>query len=315
MQDVNTTPAERPVLITGICGRLGRRLVRVLHRKCPVVGIDRRSFKGKPKDVVHHRLDIRRKKTKDIFRSQRPAAVVHLGVMHDPKVSQAEHHTWNVAGFSRLLDYVTQYEIPKLIVLSSANVYGPRPDNPQFLHEDAPLLGGASFSNMRDLIEVDMQAQSFFWKRPETETVILRPTHILGSVNNAPSNYLRQRAVPMLAGYDPMVQVIHQDDVISALELALQPGIRGVFNLAGPPPAAVSQIIDLAGRARLPLPHVALRFALTRMFRVGATSFPPPELDFIRYVCMVDDSRAREQLGYSHAFDLPQTVAAIDDFA
>ena len=31
---------ERPILITGICGRLGRRLARRLHRELPVIGID-----------------------------------------------------------------------------------------------------------------------------------------------------------------------------------------------------------------------------------------------------------------------------------
>jgi len=238
---------------------------------------------------------------------------VHLGIMHDPRVSQAEHHTWNVAGFQRLLEYVAQYDVPKLIVLSSANVYGPRPDNPQFLHEDAPLLAAATFSNMRDLIEVDMLAQSFFWRQPTTETVILRPVHILGSVKNAPSNYLRQNIVPALMGYDPMVQVIHQNDVIRAIALALDTAARGVFNLAGPAPASVSRIIDLAGRGRVPVPHFAFRAALRRLWRMRASSFPDPELDFIRFVCMVDDSRAREQLGYQHHADLAATVRAIDD--
>lgn len=306
---------ERPVLITGICGRLGRRLARLLHRERRVVGVDRRPFKGCPKDVTHHQVDIRRKKAKDIFRSERPAAVLHLGVMHDPRASQQELTTWNVAGFQRLLDYVAQYEVPKLVVLSSANTYGPRPDNPQFLHEEAPLLGASTFSNVRDLIEVDMMAQSFFWKRPETETVILRPVHILGAVKNAPSNYLRQRVVPTIMGYDPMVQVIHQDDVIAAIALALTGSARGVFNLAGPPPAPVSRIIDLAGRSRLPVPHFMFRAALSRMFEVRATSFPAAELDFIRYVCMVDDSRARSELGFFHSRDLADTVRAIDDFA
>ena len=46
---------------------------------------------------------------------------------------------------------------------------------------------------------------------------------------------------------------------------------------------------------------------------MGATSFPDPELDFIRYVCMVDDSRAREALGYAPAHDLGATIRAIDD--
>jgi UDP-glucose 4-epimerase len=304
--------AQRPVLITGICGRLGRRLARRLHRERTVIGIDRRDFEGRPKDIAHHQIDIRRKKTQDIFRQERLGAVVHLGIMHDPRVSQMEHHSWNVAGFQRLLEYVAQYDVPKLIVLSSANVYGPRPDNPQFLTEDAPLLGGAAFSDIRDLIEVDMLAQSFFWKRPETETVILRPVHILGSVRNAPSNYLRLPIIPMLMGFDPMVQVIHQDDVVSAVVHALTPGLRGIYNIAGPPPLPLSHILEKTGRPRVNVPHFLAKSVIQRLFRFRATSFPAPELDHIRYVCMVDDRRAREIIGHAPAHDIDETVRAVD---
>ncbi|MSP25638.1 MAG: NAD-dependent epimerase/dehydratase family protein [Myxococcales bacterium] len=304
---------ERPVLITGICGRLGRRLARVLHRQRRVVGIDRRAFLGVPKDIRHYQIDIRSKKTKDVFRIEQPVAVVHLGVMHDPRKSGGEHHSWNVAGFQRLLGYIEQYKVPKLVVLSSANAYGPRPDNAQFISENAPLLGAAAFSDIRDLVEVDILAQSFLWRRPETETVILRPVHILGAVGNAPSNYLRQSVVPTLLGYDPMVQVIHTDDVIGAVIQALSGSARGVFNLAGPPPAPVSRLIALAGRTRVPVPQFLFKRALERMWSFRATSFPPPELEFIKYVCMVDDARARGELGYRAAFDLRATVAAIDE--
>lgn len=305
--------ASRPVLITGICGRLGRRLARALHRQRPVIGIDRRDFPGRPKDVVHHAIDVRRKKTQDVFRQERIAALVHLGVMHDPRASSSEHHTWNVAGFQRLLEYAAQYEIPKVIVLSSANVYGPRPDNPQFLAEDAPLLGGASFSEIRDLIEVDMLAQSFFWRRPATETVILRPSHIVGSVRNAPSNYLRLPVIPTLLGFDPMVQVVHQDDVVAAIIQALRPGVRGIFNLAGPPPLPISRLVELTGRPRVSVPYSLAQSAVARLWKYRATSFPAPELDHVRYVCMVDDRRARDLLGYRHAHDIEATVRALDD--
>jgi UDP-glucose 4-epimerase len=303
----------RPILITGICGRLGRRLARRLHRELPVVGIDRREFEGRPKDIQHYQFDIRRKKTQDVFRQQPLMAVVHLGVLHDPRVSQAEHHTWNVAGFQRLLEFVAQYEVPKLVVLSSANVYGPRPENPQFLTEDAPLLGGASFSEIRDLIEVDMLAQSFFWKRPQTETVILRPVHILGSVRNAPSNYLRLKAIPTLLGFDPMVQVIHQDDVVTAIEKAMHPGARGIFNIAGPPPLPLSRLIAHTGRPRVTIPHFVAQSAIQSLWRYRVTSFPAPELDHIRYVCMVDDRRARAELNYLPMHDVADTVRAVDD--
>ncbi len=305
--------ASLPVLVTGICGRLGQRLTRTLHRARPVIGIDRRDFVGRPKDVVLHQIDIRKKKTQDIFRSERLAAVVHLGIMHDPRQNQVEHHSWNVIAFQRLLDFVAHYNVPKLVVLSSANVYGPRPDNPQFLKEDSPLLGGASFGEIRDLIEVDILAQSFFWKHPEVETVILRPAHILGSVRNAPSNYLRLPLIPTLLGFDPMVQAIHQDDVVSAIERALVPSIRGIFNLAGPPPLPLSRLIAHTGRTRLPIPHSLFQRAISSMFSLRATSFPAPEIDHIRYVCMVDDLRAREVLGHRPRRSIEETVRAVDE--
>jgi UDP-glucose 4-epimerase len=309
----NQTSEDGSVVVTGICGRLGRRLARVLHREQHVIGLDRRPFADRPKDIEHHQLDIRRKKTRDVFRSKSVSALVHLGVMHDPRGDSQDHHTWNVLGFQKILEYVSQYDVRKLVLVSSGNVYGPRPDNPQFLNEDAALLGAGPFSDIRDLVELDMLAQSFFWKFPRTETVILRPTHILGTVRNAPSNYLRLKVVPTLLGFDPMVQAVHQDDLVRAIQLALKPGVRGIFNIAGPPPLPLSHALNVLGRKRLPVPHSVAKLTMERLFKFRMTSFPAPELDFIRYVCMVDDARARQVLGYSHAFGIEETLRAVDE--
>ena len=303
--------ADGAVLVTGICGRLGQRVARKLHRETKVEGIDRRPFPRRPKDIVHHELDIRRRKTRDVFRAGRFQAVVHLGILHDPRASSEEHHSWNVLASVKLLEYVEQYAVPKLVVLSSANVYGPRPGNPQFLTEEAPLLGGATFSGIRDLIEVDMLAQSFFWRKPSVETVVLRPVHILGSVHNAPSNYLRREWVPTLAGFDPMIQVIHEDDVVDAILLALRPGVRGIFNLAGPGALALSKLLQVLDKPTLPIPHVLAKPVLRRMWNLRMTSFPAAELDHIQYVCMVDDRRAREQLGWAPKRSLEEALLAV----
>ena len=106
------------VLVTGICGRLGRLLARELHRTDRVVGGDRRSFDVRPKDIVHHQIDMRRKKMKDIFRSRDIRAVVHLGIIHDLRRSDQERHSWNIVAFQKLLDYMSQYDVPKLVVPS-----------------------------------------------------------------------------------------------------------------------------------------------------------------------------------------------------
>jgi len=301
-----------PVVVTGICGRLGRELSRLLHRKRKVIGVDRRAFIDPPGDIEHHQLDIRSHKAREVFRHG-IAAVVHLGVMHDPHESSEEHHDFNVVGLQKVLEYVDVYKVPKLLLLSSANVYGPRPDNPQLIREDAPLLGAGPFSDIRDLVELDMLVNAFFWRCPSTETVILRPAHILGTVKNAPSNYLRLDVVPTLLGFDPMMQVVHQRDVLQAIDLALSPGVRGIFNIGGPEPMALSKAISLLGRRAMAVPHSLAKAAVKNLFRVRLTKFPAPELDFIRYVCMVDDTKARTELGYAPAHNLEATLRAVDE--
>jgi UDP-glucose 4-epimerase len=221
--------AKPAVVVTGISGNLGRTLAKQLHKQERIIGIDRRPFPGKPKDMEIHELDLRKKKTEDIFRRGNIKSVIHMGIMHDPRMSEEEHHSFNVVGTTRILEYCARYGVKKVVVLSSANVYGPSPDNSNFLTEDAPLMAASRFSGVRDLIEVDMLAHGFFWKNPDIQTVILRPVHIVGpTVRNAPSNYLRLEHPITALGFDPMVQLIHEEDVGRALALALQPGVRGL---------------------------------------------------------------------------------------
>jgi UDP-glucose 4-epimerase len=301
------------VLITGICGRLGRLVARKLHRYTQVIGIDRRPFEGKPKDIVHYQIDVRRKKTRDVLRAGDIDALIHLGTMHDPRKSDEDRHSWNVSGFQNLLEYASQYGVRKVVVLSSANVYGPRPDNPQFLTEEAPLLGAQRFSAIRDLMEVDMLAQNFLWKHASIETVVLRPCHILGRVRNAPSNYLRAGTPIMVMGFDPMVQVVHERDVSSAIELSLVPGKRGVFNIRGPGELPLSKAFKSLGKRPMFWPEGIAQRALNGLYHSRLVNFPAPELDHIRYLCMVDDEKARRELGYSHAFDMESTLASVHD--
>ena len=305
--------AAPAVMVTGLGNRLGHDLVRVLHRQRRVMGVDHRTFPDRPKDVDYVQVDIRSSKVRDLFRRAEIEAVVHLGVTHDPRDQHGEdHHAWNVLGLQRLLDCVRQFAVPKLVVVSSAAVYGPRADNPQLLTEDAPLLGASRSGLTRDLVTLDLLAQSFSGKCDGTETVILRPAHVLGMVRNPASDYLRLKLVPTLLGFDPMVQPVHQADVVGAICLALRSGVRGVFNIAGPAAVALSQVLRLLNRATLPIPHPLAEIGLERLRRWRVSAFSAPELDSIRYDCMVDDSRARRTLNYRPAYDLEQTVMAVD---
>ncbi len=300
------------VLITGISGNLGRVLAKQLHRTERVVGLDRRAFPGAPKDLEVHHLDIRKRKVEEIFRHGEMKALIHMAIIHDPRLPQAEHHSFNVLGTKAVLEYAAKYGVKKVVVLSSANVYGPQPDNDNFLTEESPLLGSQRFPEIRDLVEVDMWAQQYMWKQPEVETVIVRPVHIIGAtVRNAPANYLRIARPWTIAGFDPMVQLIHEEDVGRALAQALEPGVRGVYNVVGPGELPLSAVLAELGRNPIPVPHLIARPLLEKLFQYRLAGFPSNELDHLQFLCTVDGSRAERDLGFRSRYTLRETIRSV----
>ena len=74
----------------------------------------------------------------------------------------------------------------------------------------------------------------------------------------------------------------------------------------------LSHAIKILGRPSLPVPYSLGKALLKRLWSFRLTTFPAPELDHIRYVCMVDDKRARAELGYSPSVPIEETVKSVD---
>jgi len=300
------------VVVTGISGNLGRTLAKQLHQTEQVFGVDRRPFVGRPKDIEMFQIDLRKKKLEDVFRRYAVKAVIHMGILHDPRMTGEDHHSFNVLGTTRVLDCVAKYNVKKLVVLSSADVYGPSPDNSNFLTEDAPLMAASRFPSVRDLIEVDMLACSFFWRHPQVETVVLRPVHIVGpTIKNAPSNYLRNKRPWKLSGFDPMVQILHVEDCARAMVAALKPGLRGVYNVVGPGEVPLSAIFEELGSQPRSIPHPLARPLLGTLFRYRLASFPPEELDHIQFLCAVDGSRWAKETEWRPTHSMRETIRSV----
>src|SRR5579862_8028856 len=103
------------VVVTGISGNLGRTLAKLLHKRGErIIGLDRRPFIGKPKDLEMHELDLRKKKAEDVFRRGQVRAVIHMGIMHDPRMSGEEHHSFNVVGTTRILESCAKYNVKRV---------------------------------------------------------------------------------------------------------------------------------------------------------------------------------------------------------
>ena len=132
------------VLVTGISGGQGRLLARRLLDSFEVCGADRVAWEGRPKDVAVHQVDLRKRKFEDVFRTEQPTAVVHMGMVRHFRVSEQMRHDVNVRGTKQLLDHCVHYGVQRLVVMSSSYVYGAFPENPFYMDEDHPL--GASRS-------------------------------------------------------------------------------------------------------------------------------------------------------------------------
>jgi UDP-glucose 4-epimerase len=311
-------PAEskRTVLITGVCGGVGRVLLRHLlaETKHPIVGLDKRNWVlDRPERFDFRRVDLRRGSAEDIIRTVKPWAVVHLAFVSDQTVSRDRRHEINVQATQRMLGWCQQYGVKKVVVLSRASVYGARPDNPSQITEDMPLKLGAAYAELSDLVEFDHLCRSWMWEHREVEVVLLRPVHIVGPNIREGMLYRFLQADPALTalGFDPMMQLVHEEDVIRAIRLGLKPRARGIYNVPGPGAVPLSALLRTLGRRRIPVPHPLLLLADRLAFSVGLSKLPIQAIDFLRFGCVVDGQRIRDELGYDSAFDLRQTIAAI----
>jgi UDP-glucose 4-epimerase len=302
-------PGER-VLITGVAGGQGRLIAMRLLAAHPVAGVDRERWPGHPSDVTLHQVDIRKRKFEDVIRLERPDAIVHHGFVRHFRGSDKLRHEVNVLGTRRLLEYVAAFDVARLVVLSSGYVYGALPENPTFLDEDAPLNVSRSYPEIRDLAEVDHLVTAFLWQHPEIATTILRPVNVLGrSVHTAISRYMRQRFVPTIAGFDPMMQFIHEDDMAAAVVRALECGTHGIFNVTGPGAVPLSVALAEVGAIAVPLPDLVARLLIGRLFRLGLYHTPADAVDFLKYVCMLDGRRFRAATGFVPCHELPEIFA------
>lgn len=297
------------ILVTGGAGPRGRSLAAHLAREGhDVVAIDTERVPDAP-PVRFERIDLRKRGFDDLVRRERFDAVCHLAIHAGFRLPAPVRHRLNLDGSKKVIDVCAQHGVRKLVVASHAAVYGALPDNPCFMTEEAPPSVGRSFPEMQDVVTADLLAGAAMWQHPDLEIVVLRVVHALGPTSrDVLAQLLRRRWLPTVLGYDPMIQVIHEDDLTRAFAAALAPGLRGVFNVTGPGEVPLSVLAQNAGVRRVPLPETFARAALGQF---GLPDIGPGALDFLKYPCLVDGARFADKAHFAPAKDLVATVHAM----
>ncbi len=301
---------KRRVIVTGACGSFGRVAVRWLaSRGHEVTAVDVREDASMPNGVELHRLDVRKRGFEDLVRKVYPDALIHLALVRRFGRAPEERYRINVEGTAKVFDVGRAAGVKKMVFVSRATVYGALPDQPQFMNEDHPPSAGRTFPEIQDLIAADLYISGMLWRHPDVETVLLRPVNVLGpSVRTLLNRYLGRPRVFTVLGFDPIQQVLHEDDLGLAFECALGPGVRGVFNVTGPGEVPLHVLIDEAGASAVPLPEPVIHLVKGRL---GFPEIPKGAIDYLKYACTVDGSRFREATGFEPAHGLVETLRSV----
>jgi len=308
-------PEEQTILITGIGRQISRLLAKRLAEKYSVIGIGRKGWVGgKPGNVKAYSIELDRNRAEDHFRRQPIHTVVHFEYVHSPRLSSALRHRVNVSGTMRLLEFCLKYGVKKVIVLSTAHIYGALPDNHVFISEEDPVRAEQDYSALHQVIEVDTYVRSWMYRYKDIQTIILRPCNIIGpTIHNSMTRYLRRDFCPTLLGFDPMMQFIHEEDLVEAAVLAVEhPSAEGLFNLAGKGVIPLSKAIAEAGGTIIPVPHPLVYLSIKVLWSFGLSLFPSPEVDYLRYPCIVSSERAENMLGFEPRYSLLETLRCLN---
>ncbi|MCH9683033.1 MAG: NAD-dependent epimerase/dehydratase family protein [Deltaproteobacteria bacterium] len=297
------------VLITGIAGNIGRLVTqRLLDHGHEVIGIDRRPWYHPPEGVRVFQHDIRKRPAEDVFRTQRPDAMVHMATVTHLTHRSEDRFRINLGGTRAVFDHCNTYGVKQAIFVGRHTYYGAAPDSALYHTEAEPPMAVHTFPELSDLVAADLYAGSALWRYPNVDTAVLRMCYTLGPLRQGTlAAFLRGPRVPTVMGFDPLFQFMHELDTAEAICTALDKGLRGVFNVAGPPPVPLSVVIQQAGLVNVPIPELLFSLALGRF---GLPKLPRGALAHVKHPVVMDSSAFQEATGWKPAHDEDATLLA-----
>lgn len=275
-----------PVVVTGVDGALGRRVVDGLRGRLDdgaVVGLDAGV------DLLTDDLKTR---------LEGAAVVVHLASVFGPNLDEdpAVERADDVTAAQRLLDAAGDAGVDHVVLLSSATVYGAWANNAMPLTEDATLRPGPDLAFAVQRAEVERRLAEWRHDHPSATATVLRPVPVVGEYSAdvwlARALHAARRVADVEG--DPPSQFVHLDDLASAVVLAATARLDGARNVApdGWLRGAEYTALD-AGTPKVRVPsRIGDRVARVRWsLRLAPT--PPGLVPYARHPWVVANDRLR----------------------
>ncbi len=292
------------IAITGLRTYLGRRLAErlALLPGLRLIGLDRLRPHGLSAGVGFREIDLTRPDAgsalADAFHKEDVEVVVHLAFRREPTSDLEGDHELETIGSLNLLHACAGAGVPRLVVGSTTMVYGPYADNPNFLSEEHPLRGHPHAHSVQNRVEMERLVADWTARHPSTSVCVLRPCWIVGpTYRDAVTRYFARSLVPTLLGYDPLLQLVHEQDCLEAFEQAATGSTAGVFNVVAPGVLPLSTLLRSAGRRLLPVPTPILYRLRAYPSQAQTGDRPEGFYDYLRYLWVADGRRGWESFG------------------
>ncbi|MGZ4144843.1 MAG: SDR family oxidoreductase [Actinomycetota bacterium] len=283
------------VAVTGLAGYLGQRVLGRLESDTAVervIGVDvEEPPTGSPK-LEFHQMDVRDARLGKTFVGV--DTVVHLAFQHDPIRDEARMRSVNVDGTTNVFDAAAATGVRKIIYPSSAVVYGAHPDNDFPLTESSPLRANEDFAFAAHKLAIERMIEGFRSVHPDIVVTVFRCATVFGpSAENFLSRLMEAPRLTTVRGYEPPLQLVHEDDVASAIALVVDRDLNGVYNLAADGYLGADEVVALSGKKRVELPEGVAFSIAERLWKTGLTTAPPGELRYLMHPWVVDASKLR----------------------
>ena len=308
------------MLVTGVSRHLGSRLAAVLAADPAVervIGVDTvaparelRTSLGRTEFV---RADIRNPLIAKVIASADVDTVVHLNLIATPGGAggRAAMKETNVIGTMQLLAACQKApSMRTLVVKSTTAVYGSSPRDPAlFTEELAPRTQGTGYA--KDAVEVEGYVRGFGRRRPDVALTLLRFTNFIAAGLDTPlTRYLSLPVVPTVLGFDPRLQLCHEDDGLEVLRRAVGGDHPGTYNVGGSGVLLLSQALRRLGRPSIAVPPPGVSLVARALRAGGLVDVSPEQMRFLQHGRVADVSRLRAAFGWGPR----PTAEAFDDF-
>jgi nucleoside-diphosphate-sugar epimerase len=218
--------------------------------------------------------------------------VVHADFDLTPDSDARQRRAFNVRGAQTVLTAAAAGRVGRVLLVTSAMVYGARAENQVPLSEQAPLAADAESSVAGDLLEVEHLARRSPRANPGLAVTMVRPAALVGadpnSVDTLVTRHFEAPRLLTVKGCAPRWQFCHVDDLASALEFAVGGGIEDDFAVGCDGWLEQDDVERISGLKGIELPARLTFGTVQRLHQVGVTPAPAMDLRYVVYPWVVD---------------------------